>query len=411
LIVAIVAFYFQQLSLVTVIQSTLYDVYNQFRALLKHADSFTAPSSFFSAGRALREATLLHWKRHVNQEAVICCAWLSFNLDVSNEFTLIETAAATWFGRFAASYLTHQTMTNQCETDLEDEMIGLLGDFLATRAPFTFAHMDAQARKLKLAALAAAPRDEDAPPKHFCFDAKPIWRRYIGQFPAFVKVACALLSIAASEAPVERSFSTQGRIHSDDRNALKHINVVNQMFISFNHAVISNFLNVAVDQSATSGPVHGAWIEIEDDIDEKTRLFMESAIPAAAGQSAAVAAAAAPASSNENVSVIVSSAESKQAELIENQLLGASQRFQYEEVESNEALCIEWLGSAAVRSAISSTNRITFNANLESNLESFMHSKNCNDSLFDLKRAVRAALRRQAAAALASSQSSEQVSN
>jgi hypothetical protein len=394
-------------------QSTLYDIFIQFRALLEHADSFTAASPFFSAGRALREATLLHWKRHINQEAIICCAWLSFNLDVSNEFTVAETASATaWFGRFAASYLTHQTMVNQSEADLEDQMIGLLGEFLAARAPFTFIHMDAQTRRQKLVDLAAAPRDEDAPPKYFCFDAKPIWRRYIGQIPAFVKVACAVLSIAASEAPVERSFSTQGRIHSDDRNSLKHINVVNQMFISFNHAVITNFSDPVTYHSASSAPARGAWVEIDDDVDEKTRLFIESAIPASDAGSAVIASPASqsmatPASQSAAAAAAVIAA----AQLTDSQRVAVNHRFQFDLVESNEALCVEWLNSATARSAISRNNRITFNANLESNLESFMQSRNCNDQLLDLKRAVRAALRMQAEAAASNFPSSEHVSN
>ena len=49
------------------------------------------------------------------------------------------------------------------------------------------------------------------------------------------RVAAVLLSVSASEASVERSFSAQAAVHSDERNRLHGETVEAEMFLKFNH--------------------------------------------------------------------------------------------------------------------------------------------------------------------------------
>ena len=52
-------------------------------------------------------------------------------------------------------------------------------------------------------------------------------------------VALALLSVAASEAAVERSFSAQDAVHTKKRNRLGRDTVQAEMFVRFNEDALS----------------------------------------------------------------------------------------------------------------------------------------------------------------------------
>ena len=338
--------------------STIYDIYVQFSNLLKHADSFHIGSSFYSAGRELRAAILLHWDRHVNRNAVICCAWLSFNVDITAQFPAAAIREAkAWFGDFASAYLAHHSME---EIDSQT-FIDQLGDFLSLQEPFLAIHAEAVRRKSAVAVkAAAAPRDENEPPaKHVFFDPKRVWHHYIGELPAFVKVCCALLSICASEASVERSFSLQDRIHSDWRNALKHENIINQMFIHFNA------------MSPKHKPVaNGAWIEIDENVDpalfSKSSMSVSSELqqPVVEIQQAVVES---PALEPMQDDAIEGSVEARAARVAVNERYG----YIIEATDMN-SLCSAWLNTEAAKRAIGASNRIKFNADLEADLDLFM---------------------------------------
>ena len=60
------------------------------------------------------------------------------------------------------------------------------------------------------------------------------WRLYLQQAPVISHAAIALLSVAGSEAAVERSFSAQGLVHSSRRSQLADEAVEAEMFIKFN---------------------------------------------------------------------------------------------------------------------------------------------------------------------------------
>ena len=74
---------------------------------------------------------------------------------------------------------------------------------------------------------------------HQQIDYKRIWYDYKNIVPELSEVALALLSIPASEASVERTFSTQGLIHTKIRNSLSDCFVQAEMTINFNKKALS----------------------------------------------------------------------------------------------------------------------------------------------------------------------------
>jgi hypothetical protein len=189
------------------------------------------------------------------------------------------------------------------------------------------------------------------------------------------------LSICASEASVERSFSLQDRIHSDWRNALRHENIINQMFIHFN-AMSPNHKPVAT----------GAWIEIEENVDPA--LFSESSMPVSSELQQPVVESQQPVAESPAVepmqddAIEDGSVETRAARVAVNERYG----YIIETTDMN-SLCSAWLNTEAAKRAIGASNRIKFNADLEADLDLFMRSNSCNDPLSEVKRSVRSVLR------------------
>jgi hypothetical protein len=65
-----------------------------------------------------------------------------------------------------------------------------------------------------------------------------VWNLYLDSSPIIAHAAVALLSVAGSEAAVERTFSAQGLVHSDLRNRMGNDAVEAEMFIKFNQRTV-----------------------------------------------------------------------------------------------------------------------------------------------------------------------------
>ncbi len=112
------------------------------------------------------------------------------------------------------------------------------------------------------------------------------------------KVAIALLSVAASEASVERSFSLQGAVHSKQRNRLHDSTVESEMFVRFNTpADPAESAECAEMDDGFDPEAHAEamtlWTEAEAMVDQPVLMEIEpeAAAPAAAAAAAAPAAA------------------------------------------------------------------------------------------------------------------------
>jgi hypothetical protein len=115
-----------------------------------------------------------------------------------------------------------------------------------------------------------------------------IWRKFLnGSATELARCALALLSITASEAAVERSFSRQGIIHSDRRNRSKDESVHHQMCVSFNCRALERAV-LPPDQRLDRGITEELPDEDEDD---GTALLSQPNLVAAVDEPAAPAAA------------------------------------------------------------------------------------------------------------------------
>jgi hypothetical protein len=85
------------------------------------------------------------------------------------------------------------------------------------------------------------------------------WSNHIHAAPILCLGAIALLSVAGSEAAVERTFSAQGRIHSKYRNRLKDEAVEAEMYVKFNEAAL---------RRKTESKDVGTWVELTEDWEE-----------------------------------------------------------------------------------------------------------------------------------------------
>jgi hypothetical protein len=282
-------------------------------------------------------------------------------------------------------------MIPDTDQKIRDEAKENLKNFLAMQEPFVDIHSEAIQLKANIAsARRQSPRAEeglDRPCEHMKFDALDLWLGYVTEMPQFAKVVCALLSIGASEAAVERSFSAQGLIHNELRNRMKHSTIVNEVFININSR-----------PPPTKPDLDGAWIEIDDDADESTLLFLESGVDQVdqvPSQSVnqipeQVDTEMIDEPSEQEISHPIAENNEEKGEDV-----AARERWRYEAISQEEidTQCNTWLRTAAAQTAIMN-GRIRFTAVLEGDLESFMQSNGNNDSMRDLKRSIRDCLRK-----------------
>ena len=110
----------------------------------------------------------------------------------------------------------------------------------------------------------AAAADTGSSPTMACYwQPKQVWYRYQTTVPELTACVLALLSITATEAAVERSFSAQGTVHTKKRNRLLNSSVEREMFIKFNLRLLST------EEAGTKKyMMHGTCVEIDEHYEE-----------------------------------------------------------------------------------------------------------------------------------------------
>ena len=105
-----------------------------------------------------------------------------------------------------------------------------------------------------------------------------MWALYLDEAPVLAHAAVALLSIAGSEAAVERSFSAQGSTHSDRRNRLQDEIVEAEMFVKFNRVALQR---AAGEQQGSSDKVQEMTDKYDDTSDAPSvaDLFKRIGLP------------------------------------------------------------------------------------------------------------------------------------
>ena len=209
--------------------STLYDFYKQFKVLLKHVADTPISSPFHGAVSAISHVITGVWEKHVNWDAIITTAQLSFDSTVDEAFADKLMTARRWFTQWAAEYAVYWTLSAATTVAEARSMATLEWSHFLSRAPGScFEHMEADIADITARHLQ----------QRKLFDPKAVWSLYLEAAPILAHAAVALLSVAGSEAAVERSFSAQGLVHSDRRNRLSDKMVEAEMMIRFNRLAL-----------------------------------------------------------------------------------------------------------------------------------------------------------------------------
>jgi hypothetical protein len=190
--------------------ATLYTVWQQFLKLRAHAAKhpWALP------------AVQTRWQQRVHVEAVTSVALLSFaELPASAEYNRRD--AQSFIVTMGSAYIAHYNLATETEQQSADALLMQIADFNGRCG--VFSRLESE--------IATAKRmagDGDWHPLS-------VWRLYPGI--QLAEVAVALLSVTASEAAVERSFSAQSLVHSKRRNSLHNDAVEAEMMLKFNSGV------------------------------------------------------------------------------------------------------------------------------------------------------------------------------
>ena len=225
--------------------STLYDFSKQFKLILKHVADTPLSSPFHAAKASITNVIVGVWEKHVSWDAIIITAHLSFDPTVDAAFADKVNCARRWFTEWAAQYAMFWTLSDAASLAEARSTATLEWSHYMSRAPGScFEQLDSDIADIR--ARHAQQRQS--------FDAKAVWSLYLEDAPVIAHAAVALLSVAGSEAAVERSFSAQGTVHSDLRNWLSDEMVEAEMFVRFNRLALDKAAGVK-DSSCSDKPV------------------------------------------------------------------------------------------------------------------------------------------------------------
>ena len=251
--------------------STLFDVWRLFRRLLTHVRGIPPTSPFHTSKESIITIIIDLWEKHVNIDAVIACAQLSFDSSVDDIFPDKIQDARRWFIDFAAQYALYWHIADSNDADVAAVKRSALREwaaFLGRTQGTCFDHLDTDIEDLRREhadCVAAFPR--------------AVWNLYLLDAPIISHAAVAILSVCASEAAVERTFSAQGLVHTDLRNRLGDATVAAEMFIKFNHRTVAGVEGQQPKRGKAHSPgdAMGYCAEMAEDYEE------EEGLPSVAG--------------------------------------------------------------------------------------------------------------------------------
>lgn len=191
--------------------ATLYTVYEQFIMLREHARKYPWARSCIDE----------RWEKRVHVDAVTASAMLSFTDPVG----LSKQSAQKFIIAFGAAYISHYKLMSKSSEEISDDLTMQLADFNGREGLFSELN-----KRIEVGKRAATTTSTEQ--KKIYFSPRKVWLLYSEM--ALGIVAVALLSVSASEAAVERTFSTQGSIHSKSRNLLSSASIEAEMMMKFN---------------------------------------------------------------------------------------------------------------------------------------------------------------------------------
>ena len=214
--------------------ASLVQVYKVFHRLLRHVadpDPEVYPTDPFCSSLPILATNIIqhHWRAHVNIPATIAAAILSFSsTDIFDEPDI--KSASSFIVEFGAEYLHHykaSTVTGDIDA-LKAQLLKQYGDF---RGRFnSFRDCNKTVDMLKSAESDPASW---TPTGYWTLQIDDSGSKHLAL------TALVLLQISASEAAVERTFSSQDQIHNKKRNRLLDDIVEKELFIKFNYRAMN----------------------------------------------------------------------------------------------------------------------------------------------------------------------------
>ena len=204
--------------------ANLASVHHQFEQLMEGADSLRVPSALTCLRVPVMDIIHTHWQLHVIIEAIVSASLFSFDVRYDSFSAEQKGAGKNWFLDWSAELCLYYGLSESDGREgVELALTWQYSDFLRRTGAFARLSHDA-------ALFTRGTR---------C-DAQRVWGLYTDTARELTVCAIALLSLTASEAAVERSFSRQGLVHSKVRNRLSDNSVHLQMFFSFNQRALQH---------------------------------------------------------------------------------------------------------------------------------------------------------------------------
>jgi hypothetical protein len=221
--------------------STIYDMYQQFKTLLQHVEATPSDSCFWPAKDAI--LTLMAndvLTDHAELDVIAACALLSFDPQADTIFASRLKSAEKWFVEWAAKYALYWHLSSALT--LEEARAQSFAEWTAWNARTigsTFEEIDEEVSRLRAFHITSNRRVSTAGRHYSAWNPRAAWANHVRAAPILSNGAIALLSVAGSEAAVERSFSAQGLVHNKRRNRLLSERVEAEVFIKFNSLALT----------------------------------------------------------------------------------------------------------------------------------------------------------------------------
>jgi hypothetical protein len=207
----------------------LFDVGVQFKILNEHANSLKDRQPAIAAH--IIACISNEWNSHINEHAVIATAILSGAPSLSTLYDstkLIE--AQEYILNWGTIFLRYYQYSSAA--DVSKELTSQFVEFTGKSQRFQGFQKRIESTKTFMQKLDSTVIEFISPIS--------VWQSFREGAVELSIVAIAILSICASEAAVERSFSIQDRIHSKSRNRSKEDLVEAQVFVKFNTAALES---------------------------------------------------------------------------------------------------------------------------------------------------------------------------
>lgn len=239
--------------------STIYDLYDQFKAILLHVDTLPLTSCFYSAKDALHNLIIAVFDKHVDMDLVIACARVSFDPHILSLFPSREKSSRVAFIRFAAQYALYWNTSAASTYGEADSQAFAEWTAWDSRMGSEWEDMDDEVARLRSYHILHNQQRSKQGRLFSRWNPRAAWSNHIRSAPILSLGAIALLSVAGSEAAVERTFSVQGIVHNQRRNRLDDEAVEAEMYCRFNGAAMKR----KPEERDT-----GNWVELTDDYEE-----------------------------------------------------------------------------------------------------------------------------------------------